>query len=132
MQILYEIDTANHSWEMAVENKTGTLRKEHPAVPFAKMLTAGVLDRQSQIDEMIRRHAPMWPLSQIPAVDKSILRLALHEMLCDGMTPPKVVINEAIEIAKAFGSETSSRFVNGVLGSALENREQESSDGNTD
>jgi N utilization substance protein B len=53
-------------------------------------------------------------------------------MLCDGMTPPKVVINEAIEIAKAFGSETSSRFVNGVLGSALENREQESSDGNTD
>lgn len=123
MQILYEIDTSNHSWEIAFENKVGALREGHPAVPFARTLCSGVLDQKSQIDQVIRRHAPMWPLKQLSVVDRSILRLALHEMLCGGPTPPKVVINEAVEIAKIFGSEASSRFINGVLGAALEDQE---------
>ena len=71
------------------------------------------------IDEVIRRHAPAWPLDQVSAVDRNILRIALYELRPGSPTPPKVAINEAVELAKEFGGEGSSRFVNGVLGAAV-------------
>ncbi|UCC91017.1 MAG: transcription antitermination factor NusB, partial [Dehalococcoidia bacterium] len=70
-----------------------------------------------KIDQNIRRFAPAWPIEQIPVIDRNILRLAIFELLCDNKVPVKVAINEAVELAKRFGSDSSSKFVNGVLGS---------------
>ena len=82
-----------------------------------------MLCRKSALDAIIQRIAPEWPIEQIAPVDCNILRLAAYEILFDEEIPPKVAINEAVELAKAFGSESSSRFVNGVLGTLLANKE---------
>jgi N utilization substance protein B len=79
-------------------------------------IVQGVLRHKDQLDEMICEHAPEWPIDQMAIVDRNILRIALFEFLIDGGTPPKVAINEAVELAKIFGSDSSRRFVNGVLG----------------
>ena len=76
-------------------------------------------ERRAQIDGVIAAHAPTWPVEQLPAVDRNILRIAIFEILFNNETPPKVAINEAVELAKRYGSETSSRFVNGVLGGVV-------------
>ncbi len=72
---------------------------------------------KSQLDQNIRDFAPAWPLDQISIIDRNILRLAIFEILHDKQIPVKVAINEAVELAKTYGSNNSSRFVNGVLGS---------------
>jgi N utilization substance protein B len=89
---------------------------------FATALVHGVLENQQVIDTIIQRIAPEWPISQMSGIDRNILRLAACEILYSDDAPPKVVINEAVELAKAFGSDSSSRFVNGVLGTLLTNR----------
>jgi len=80
----------------------------------------GVLDNNAQIDSIITKYAPAWPLDQIKLVDLQILRIAIYEGFISKITPPKVALDEAIEIAKEFGGETSSKFVNGVLGAIYE------------
>lgn len=86
---------------------------------FVSSLTKGVLDNQDDLDNQIRPLAPEWPLEQIARIDRNILRLGLYELLYRGeQVPPKVAINEAVELAKAFGSDNSSKFINGVLGTA--------------
>lgn len=86
---------------------------------FVKKLVFGAHKKQAHLDELIQPIAPEWPLPQIARVDLAILRLALYELIeMQDTAPPKVVINEAVELAKAFGSDNSSRFVNGVLGTA--------------
>lgn len=80
----------------------------------------GVLDNHDHIDEIIKQYAPQWPLDQIKLVDLQILRIAIFEGFLGKITPPKVALDEAIEIAKEFGGETSSKFVNGVLGAIYE------------
>ena len=80
----------------------------------------GVLDNTTQIDSIITKYAPQWPLDQIKLVDLQILRIAIYEGFIGKITPPKVALDEAIEIAKEFGGETSSKFVNGVLGAIYE------------
>lgn len=80
----------------------------------------GVLDNREQIDSIITKYAPAWPLDQIKLVDLQILRIAIYEGFISKITPPKVALDEAIEIAKEFGGETSSKFVNGVLGAIYE------------
>lgn len=86
---------------------------------FVKQLVQGVFKSRTKLDEKIQPIAPEWPLSQIARIDLTILRMALYELTEMGdATPPKVVINEAVELAKAFGSDNSSRFINGVLGTA--------------
>ncbi|OGL31457.1 transcription antitermination factor NusB [Candidatus Saccharibacteria bacterium RIFCSPHIGHO2_12_FULL_42_8] len=86
---------------------------------FVKQLVQGVFKSRSKLDEKIQPIAPEWPLSQIARIDLTILRMALYELTEMGdVAPPKVVINEAVELAKAFGSDNSSRFINGVLGTA--------------
>ena len=80
-------------------------------------LVNGVIQNKEQLDQNIRDFAPAWPLDQISIVDRNILRLAIFEILHDNKIPVKVAINEAVELAKTFGSNNSSRFINGVLGS---------------
>lgn len=89
---------------------------------FIDQLIAGVLQHRDEINEMIVKYAPEWPLDQIPVVDKVLLWMSIYELIYDPDMPPKVAINEAVELGKAYGGENSSKFVNGVLGSVFRDR----------
>lgn len=84
---------------------------------FSASLVNGVIDNQSEIDTIIHQYAPNWPINQITLVDRNILRIGIWELKMEKQVPPKVAINEAIELAKSFGGPSSGKFVNGVLGS---------------
>jgi N utilization substance protein B len=90
---------------------------------FIKKLVDGVDKNSPQLDEMIGPVAPEWPIEQIARMDRVILRIGVYELTRDKSVPPKVVINEAVELAKAFGGDNSSKFINGVLGTILRNQE---------
>ncbi len=124
LQALYEIDTAKHDPEEVVDYLLDAVKLPEENASFVRELVRGVVQNREKIDENIERFAPAWPLRQMPVVDRNILRLAIFEVLLDNRVPVKVAINEAVELAKTFGSDNSSRFVNGVLGSisALANR----------
>lgn len=91
---------------------------------FIEQLVNGVDSRQEEIDEIIRPVAPEWPIEQIARIDRAILRIGVWELLFEKGVPPKVAINEAVELAKAFGGDNSSKFINGVLGTVLRQHEQ--------
>lgn len=91
------------------------------------LLAKKVISSKEKIDKIISRCAPEWPISQINRIDLAILRLAVFELVIDTREPPKVVIDEAIELAKKYGSEKSPSFVNGVLGSVLREKKNEES-----
>lgn len=93
---------------------------------FIEELVRGVSKRQAEIDEVVRPVAPEWPIEQIARIDRIILRIGVYELLYEKDVPPKVAINEAVELAKAFGGENSSKFVNGVLGTVLRGKEDDS------
>lgn len=90
---------------------------------FVRDLVLGVNKHQADIDNIIRPVAPEWPIEQIARVDRIILRMGVYELLHETTVPPKVAINEAVELAKAFGGDNSSKFINGVLGTVLRNKE---------
>lgn len=90
---------------------------------FIERLVEGVTAKQEQLDDVIRPVAPEWPIEQIARMDRLVLRMGTYELLFDEKVPPKVVINEAVELAKAFGGDNSSKFINGVLGTVLRNQE---------
>ena len=117
LQALYEVDTAGHKVDEVITFLLagGELSAENAA--FVRELVSGVIENKAKIDLNIQKFAPAWPIGQIPAVDRNILRLAIFEILFDNKAPVKVAINEAVELAKTFGGDSSSRFVNGVLGS---------------
>lgn len=115
-QALYEIDSAGHEAEPALVNLLASENLSEENADFTRELVNGVIKNKEEIDQHIKRFAPAWPIEQIAAVDKNILRLAIFEILLDNKVPTKVAINEAVELAKTFGSDNSSRFVNGVLG----------------
>ncbi len=99
---------------------------------FVASLVDGVLERQAELDERLQPMAPGWPLDQIARIDRNVLRIGLFELLYRKETvPPKVVINEAVELAKAFGSDNSSKFINGVLGTAFRTLVEDQSDAST-
>ena len=89
------------------------------SIPFAQELLDGVSKSRLGLDNVITRYAPAWPVSQLSVIDRNILRIALFELIYTPGTPRKTTINEAVELAKIFGSESSARFINGVLGSAM-------------
>ncbi len=91
---------------------------------FIVKLVKGVLAEQSKLDAILQPVAPEWPIDQIARMDRIVLRLGLYELLHEPSVPPKVVINEAVELSKSFGGENSSKFVNGVLGTVLRSREE--------
>ena len=124
LQALYEVDSVGHETEEAVTRLLANegLSEENEA--FTRELVSGVIHNKEKIDHNIQSFAPAWPIEQIPVVDRNILRLAIFEILFDDKAPVKVAINEAVELAKRFGTGNSPKFVNGVLGSvsALANR----------
>jgi len=124
LQTLYEVDSAGHDVEGVVAHLLATVELSEENDAFVRELVSGVIQNKGKIDKNIQSFAPAWPIEQIPVVDRNILRLAIFEVLLDNKTPVKVAINEAVELAKTFGSSNSSKFVNGVLGSvsALANR----------
>ena len=87
---------------------------------FSRKLLLGVLENLERIDIIIGAHAPEWPINQIAAIDRNLLRTTVYEIVIATETPPKAAINEAVEIAKIFGSDNSPKFINGVLGSVME------------
>ncbi len=90
---------------------------------FIEQLVNGVVAHQSEIDNIIRPVAPEWPIEQIARIDRLVLRIGVFELVFAVNVPPKVAINEAVELAKAFGGDNSSKFINGVLGTVLRNKE---------
>jgi len=119
LQALYEIDVAGHPpgsvWEQRVaeEDLNETLSE------FTRQIIFGVYPLMIVLDEFIAEHAPEWPLDQVAIIDRNILRIALWEIAVYSKTPIKVAINEAVELAKVYGSDSTPRFVNGVLGSLV-------------
>jgi N utilization substance protein B len=117
LQALYEIDTSGHK----ADDVTGRLLAEEDLTEeneaFVHDIVSGVIENKDKLDQSIREHAPAWPVEQLPVIDRNILRLAIFEILIDNRVPVKVAINEAVELAKTFGADRSSKFVNGVLGS---------------
>jgi N utilization substance protein B len=93
---------------------------------FIENLVRGVAERESELDDIIRPVAPEWPIEQIARMDRVILRIGVYELLFEDGVPPKVAINEAVELAKAFGGDNSSKFINGVLGTVLRDKEEKS------
>ena len=120
MQSLYELDFRGDQIEIAevTERNINEFRKDVDEAYVWKTVN-GVIEHQSEIDGLIIEAAPEWPLEQVAKVDKNVLRVAIFEMLYDPEedVPPRVSINEAIEVGKTFGSESSPKFINGVLGS---------------
>jgi N utilization substance protein B len=117
LQALYEIDVSAHPPGSVIQERLEESELETELLEFTRQIVSGVAPMFETLDHFIAEHAPEWPLDQVAIVDRNILRMALWEFAVYGKTPIKVVINEAIELAKAFGSDSSPRFVNGVLGS---------------
>jgi N utilization substance protein B len=123
LQALYEIDCANHAPAVVLEQRLAATQLSKAAASFSSRLVYGVINHQDVLDVFIHRHAPEWPLEQMAYIDRNILRIAIFEFAIDGRTPVKVAINEAVELAKTFGSDSAPRFVNGVLGALVEHRQ---------
>ena len=117
LQALYEIDSAGHETEVVLRRFLDEEEISEENKAFIRELVNKVIHNKEQIDHNIRRFAPAWPVEQLPVVDRNILRLAISEILFDNKVSVKVAINEAVELAKKFGSDNSPKFVNGVLGS---------------
>ena len=119
LQALYEIDSTRHPVGTVLDHRLA----EDPLPPegeaFARELLTGVLEHRVELDEMIQRYAPEWPVDQMAVIDRNVLRIAIYEFSISRMTPVKVAINEAVELAKLFGSDSAPRFVNGVLGALV-------------
>ncbi len=119
LQALFEIDCTHHNPTVVLERRLEDSSLPETGAGFARELVQGVNTHREELDALIGRYAPEWPVDQIAIVDRNILRMAIYEILMCEDTPVKVAINEAVELAKEFGSDSSGRFVNGVLGSLV-------------
>jgi N utilization substance protein B len=117
LESLYEIDVANHPPHEVIDRRIEDQPMESAGIEFAYKLLNGVLEHRIGMDKLITRYAPEWPVEQMAVIDRNILRIAIFEFLVDDETPVKVAINEAVELAKLYGSDSAPRFINGVLGS---------------
>jgi N utilization substance protein B len=117
LQVLYEVDIAHHPPADVFQARLEEAPLAEDLTEFVRQIIFGVLPLVHELDELIARYAPEWPLDQIAAIDRNILRIALWEFAVQRETPIKVAINEAVELAKMYGSDSAPRFINGVLGS---------------
>ena len=117
LQALYEIDTVTRDATEVVERRLSEDNFSEENRAFTHELVNGVMKNKEEIDNNIRKFAPQWPLEQLSTIDRNILRLAIFEILFDNKVPVKVAVSEAVELAKSYGSDSSGKFVNGVLGS---------------
>jgi transcription antitermination protein NusB len=117
MQCLYEADVSAHTPADVLQRLSEEIHADDTVHEYARELVAGIVRHRSKIDEQIMHHAPAWPISQMPAIDRNLLRIGIYELAYNSSTiPVGVAISEAVELAKRYGSDSSSRFVNGVLG----------------
>ncbi len=124
MQSLYEWDFHPDSDAIVICDRVMEPVKKDVDVEYVHRVVKGAVENHTEIDGLVAKAAPEWPLEQISVIDKSILRLSGFELLKDQDIPPKVAINEAVEIAKTFGGENSSKFINGVLGTLYRNSDR--------
>ncbi len=117
LQALYEIDLTDHGIGTVMEERLAVTVLDERLQDFAYQIVRGIVPIRKFLDKHIAEHAPEWPIDQVSTIDRNLLRIALWELAVFGETPVKVAINEAIELAKIFGSDSTPRFVNGVLGS---------------
>jgi N utilization substance protein B len=119
----HEVEDPNLDLDEVLERNIGRYDETIEDKGFITELVHGVHSRQTELDDIIRPVAPEWPIEQIARMDRVILRIGVYEQLFEDGVPPKDVINEAVELAKAFGGDNSSKFINGVLGTILRNQE---------
>jgi len=124
LQALYEIDLVGHPAGQVLQERLDDEPQSEELAEFTRQILFGVLPLRDLLDSVLARYAPDWPLEQIAAVDRNILRIAAWEFAGKQGTPIKVAINEAVELAKAFGSDSAPRFVNGVLGSLADHENE--------
>lgn len=117
LQALFEIDCVGHDVQTVLGCRLEENDLPSSGEVFARMLVDGVVSHVKDLDRLISKYAPEWPVDQMSIIDRNILRIAIYEIATSENTPIKVAINEAVELAKTFGSGSSQRFVNGVLGS---------------
>ena len=124
LQVLYEVDMAHHPPGDVFKLRLEEMPLSEELSEFARQIVFGVLPLNTNLDHLIAKYAPEWPFDQIAAIDRNILRMALWEFAVFHETPVKVAINEAVELAKMFGSDSAPRFVNGVLGSLADHQHE--------
>ena len=124
LQVLYEVDLANHPPGEIYKLRLEETPLSEDLSEFARQIIFGILPLSGTLDQIIARYAPEWPLDQIAAIDRNILRIALWEFAVYHETPIKVAINEAVELAKQFGSDSAPRFINGVLGALADHQNE--------
>ena len=124
LQALYEIDLVGHPPGQVLQERLLDEPQTDELAEFTRQILFGVLPLRELLDTILARYAPEWPLDQIAPVDRNILRIAAWEFAGKQGTPIKVAINEAVELAKAFGSDSAPRFVNGVLGSLADHENE--------
>jgi N utilization substance protein B len=117
LQVLYEIDITGHKPISVFQERLEETPLDPDLEEFTRQIVFGILPIVEKLDYLIAEHAPEWPLDQVAVIDRNILRMSLWEFAAQNTTPMKVAINEAIELAKMYGSDSTPRFVNGVLGS---------------
>jgi len=122
LQVLYEVDIANHPPADVYKVRLEDTPLTDELAEFARQIVFGVTPLTHELDHVIEKYAPEWPLDQIAAIDRNILRISCWEFAVQNQTPVKVAINEAVEMAKLYGSDSAPRFVNGVLGSLAEHQ----------
>ncbi len=124
LQALYEVDVTGHNPGLVVDERAEAANLDDTLREFTRQIVFGIVPLSTRLDDFISEHAPEWPLDQVAIIDRNILRIALWEIAVYSKTPVKVAINEAVELAKVYGSDSTPRFVNGVLGS-LASRQNE-------
>jgi len=121
LQVLYEVDSADHLVSEVMDLQTNYHRPSSQAEKYMRGMVVGVISKHRLIDRVIKTYAPEWPLAQVALVDRNILRIAVYEIGVGDRVPTSAAINEAVELAKLYGADGSSRFVNGVLGTITQN-----------
>jgi N utilization substance protein B len=121
LQVLYEYDLTNHPVGEVLQNRFSDNSMDSGLKDFTQQIVLGVYPIIRKLDDVISAYAPDWPLDQVASIDRNIIRIALWEFAVGKITPVKVAINEAVELAKLYGSDSTPRFINGVLGSLVEN-----------
>ena len=124
LQALYELDITDHQVGVVLQERASDTDLDEDLIHFFRSIVIGVLPIREKLDHFIAEHAPDWPLDQVAIIDRNILRIAIWEFGVADDIPLKVAINEAVELAKTYGSDSAPRFVNGVLG-ALADRHHE-------
>ena len=123
LQCLFASDFGSRAPDDSLEWLAEEEQLPERVIEFARRILEGVTARRADLDGLIQRYAPAWPVAQLSTVDRNTLRIALFELLHSPGVPPKTAINEAVDLAKVFGSESSGRFVNGVLGAVMADME---------